>query len=489
MPNLAGGRLALAGFGAFAVVAAIVRIAYFQSPMAGDVTQFLYVGETVGNGGMPYADAAFNKGPLTALLFAVIDPIVGTSPTAVHLTVIPFVALGALALAAYVTHHVDRWAGALAGLAFAAFSGINDVEGGSAKTEQFGVAPVFGALWCATRQGIAGPAGAGALLACAILINPSLGVAIPAVLVELWLGTPPGQRARRYGAMAAAAAAAVLPVFAWLAVGGALDDMFVQVGGKVVSTVGAVPRYGMALAVVRPGRFHLPAAGLWAVAFVGCAVAFRDPRLRRPALALALVIGVVALRMKIAAYEFGYEYYPALPAICGAIALGVAAVWPSRPLERAAVAALVFTFPLWTLAVNPQLELLARDPNARDAYAASVYPVASFIRAHTIPTDPIMVAGGRAEVYWVAERRAPTRFFDVFAIRDHGAYAAERRRDLSRHPPAALVFMKTELLSYDRDLQRLALSGAYTKAFSRDGSSVWLRRGLDRTPAGVPPGP
>ena len=56
---------AAAGFAAFALVAAAARIADYQAPLSGDATQFLYVGETVANGGMPYADAAYSSSPMS----------------------------------------------------------------------------------------------------------------------------------------------------------------------------------------------------------------------------------------------------------------------------------------------------------------------------------------------------------------------------------------------------------------------------------------
>jgi hypothetical protein len=137
----------------------------------------------------------------------------------------------------------------------------------------------------------------------------------------------------------------------------------------------------------------------------------------------------------------------------------------------------VVAFPLWALVVNPELERLGKDPNARNPGGAAVYPVASFVRAHTAATDPIMVADGRSEVYWVAERRAPTRFFDIFGLTgDDGRHRADRLRDLTRRPPVAIVVMNTVRLNGDPDLDGLVRSGRYTKAFSQDGSTVWLRR-------------
>lgn len=472
-----GRHVALAGCAAFLLVAALVRMANYRAPLAGDATQFLYVGHAVAHGGMPYVDAAYSKGPLTALLFALIEPLAGTSTTVVRLSAVPFAAGAALALAAYVAHHAGRVAGAIAGLAFAAFSALPGVEGAEAKTETYGVAPAFGALWLATRPGRAAAAGAGALLVCAILINPAFAAFAPAAVVELWLATPRGERARRLGAAVAGALAPAAAIAIWLVAGGALDDMLRQVGGQVKNAVGSGPPLADhgARRGVAPISHHVPEPALWVLAGAGFLLAMRDPRLRRPALGLALVAAAVVLRIKLATYGFDYHYYPALPALCGAIALGVVAVVRVRPRVQLAAAAVVLAIPLWTLVVHPQLRLLRDEPAARNPYGASVYPVAAFLRAHTRARDRIIVEGGRAEVYWVAQRRAPTRFFDAFGPTSDTSYPAERRRDLMHRPPAAVVVMATERLSADAVLAHLVATRGYVRAYARAGSSVWLR--------------
>ena len=57
----------------------MARIASFQKPLERDTGTYLYIGDLVLHGHMPYADGADNKGPLTFLLFAVIRLFSGTS--------------------------------------------------------------------------------------------------------------------------------------------------------------------------------------------------------------------------------------------------------------------------------------------------------------------------------------------------------------------------------------------------------------------------
>jgi hypothetical protein len=126
--------------------------------------------------------------------------------------------------------------------------------------------------------------------------------------------------------------------------------------------------------------------------------------------------------------------------------------------------------------VHPQIDLLGRAPLDRLPQGREVHAVGTFVRTHTTPAQRIVVAGGRAEVYWYARRRAPTRIFDAFARNADPHYPVERRRDLSRHPPAAVVIMSSERLSSEPDLEPLIRSGRYVAAYDRAGSHVWLRK-------------
>jgi hypothetical protein len=478
--RLIGRHLALSGFAAFALIAGVARVGSYNAPLVGDVGQFLYVGHIVAHGGTPYLDAVYSKGPLTALLFAVIEPLAGTSTALVRLSVVPFAAATALALAAYVAHHAGRAAGALAGLAYAAFSALQALEGSAGKTEEYGVAPIFGALWLATRTGRWAAPGAGALLACAILINPSFAIGAPAVALQLWVTARPGDRPRTFVAASAGLVAPIALACAWLLAAGALDDMLVQLGGQIADAVrvehvptASAPAVGTALLST---HLRLPPELLWIPGLVGLALALREPRFRPAAAVLGLVLAATIVRVKAPLYSFDYQYYPAVPALCGTLALGLFSVFARHPLRRAALAAAVLAPALWVLAVEPEIDLLRVPARARSGLGASAYPVGEFVRAHTRPSQRIIVAGGRAEVYWVARRWAPTRYFDAFSRNSDPSYPVKRRRDLRRRPPAAIVLMSTEPLRGERDLKPLIRSGRYALSYSRSGNRVWLRR-------------
>jgi hypothetical protein len=178
--------------------------------------------------------------------------------------------------------------------------------------------------------------------------------------------------------------------------------------------------------------------------------------------------------VKLASYELSYQYYPAVPAMAGALALGAASIWRARsPLRMALVAALL-ALPLGGYVIRPQVQLLLEEPAARLETAARAVPVADFIRDRTAPGDPVFVAGGRAEVYWRAERKAPTRFFDVHGLTSVDD-VAERDRDLARNPPAAVAVVRPDRLDEDPGLERLVRQGGYELAHDAAGDRVWVR--------------
>jgi hypothetical protein len=485
-------RLAAGGFVAFGLVAALVRIGNYAAPLVSDSGQYLYVGHVVAHGGTPYLDAAYNKGPLTALLFAGVDQLAGHSVVLVHLLVVPFAAATALALAGYVAHYAGRTAGVFAGLTFAVFSALQRLDGAEGRTEQYGVAPAFGALWLATRRGGWAAAGAGALLACAVLINPALGLVAPAVALQLWLTAREGREAEAAGArrrragsaLAAAAGGALVPVALaciWLAAAGGLRDMIIQVGGQVGDAFGLTDITIGGAAPLALGRLpfdaDLPPVLLWALGIAGSALALRRPGLRAPAAVRGLVMVATLVRVKAPIYAGDYQYYPAVPAICGAIALGFAALPAMRPGYRAALTAVVLAPAVWTLAVHPQLDLLGREPVDRQPRGREIRGLARFLRAHTRPAGRIFVVGGHDDVYWLARRRAPTRFFDAFGINGAPAYPAQQRRDLLRHPPAAIVTVSPERAWKEKSVIPLLRTRRYHVAYVLARDVVWLRRG------------
>jgi hypothetical protein len=280
-------------------------------------------------------------------------------------------------------------------------------------------------------------------------MNPALGVVLPFVAWELWRANAPGTSPRwlRFGAAVGGGVVVAGALLLWLALNGAVDDMWTQVGGQANGSVKSASDY-VPLAS-RPDHgtppwWDVPGGSMWTLGIVGCLLGLRDRRLRRVAIPALAWILVAWLRVKLATYFYTHHYYPVMPGIAAGIAVGAASVWPEQTARRVGLGALVLAAPVWSQVIQPQLQQLRLPPSLRVAsgvnYGAA-YPAAEYVRAHTRPDDTIYVSGSHGEVYWLAERHAPTRFFDNFPVAGHPPYAQERFRDLRRRPPRALVIM------------------------------------------------
>jgi hypothetical protein len=486
------GRSALAGPAAFVAlvgVAAASRPATYSMPVDENTGAYLYVGKVILDGGAPYRDAADNKGPVTYLLFAGIRAVAGSSELVVRLVLLLFAGAAALALAALVRRWAGLAAGAVAGVVLATLGSANAVLGADPDTEQFALAPLATALWLAGREGALSAAGAGALAAAAVAMNVGLVVAVPFVAWEL-LRVRAGRSAR---VPAAALGAAAVPVglATWLGLAGALRALVVQVGGQALYAVhGArtLPRIRVDQPSVASGLgLHrlsgLPMPWAWAAALAGCALAIGDRRLRGAALLAAAWTLAMWARVKLSTYEHEHFYVPALPGIAAGVALGLAALWRRVPAlarttrRQVAVAATVLVPLTVAYVAIPQRRLEQLAPRQRWGGASGAYgqayPVAAFIRRATRPGQALFMAGGAGEVYWLADRRAPTALFAFYPLAWHPAYRASRLKDLLARPPAAVGVLPNDIV--DCDVQRLLGARDYRLAYRRHGALVWLR--------------
>jgi len=462
----------------FVVLALLTRLWSLQTPLSEDAGAYLYVGDTIRDGGLPYVDAADNKGPLTYLLFGALDFLTGSSTTGLRLTLVLACALAALAVAARVALPAGRWAGLGAGVAMAVFGSTPFLEGEDLNTEQYGVLPLAGAWWLAARGGIRSAACAGALAAVAALMNVGFAALTLVIAAELWLARPDG-RARRFAAAGGAAVAVAIVPLGWLLLSGAFDDMWTQVIDKAGMAVGGdVDAGGFS------GRplFDIPTKVPFALGAAGAGLALARPSLRVAGATSLLWIVICWLRVKLAQYEFAHHYYVAVPGVAAGIPLGGAALLSliaARPTIRQAalvagvVAAALLT---WRYVAEPARNAYRVPPTQRVRFPqyALAYPVGDQLRSLTSSSDTVAVSGNNPTVYWRAGRFAPNRFFAEYAL--VSKYAIERRRDLRRWPPDAIVLMPGRSL-FGGELRDLARAGGYRRAWSGDGASIWLRRG------------
>jgi hypothetical protein len=216
---------------------------------------------------------------------------------------------------------------------------------------------------------------------------------------------------------------------------------------------------------------------------VGAALALRRRDLRLTAGAALLWIGLVWVRAELQSYTFPHHFYIALPGIAAGIAVGVASLWQAELRLRAGLAALVLALPVIAYVAGPQLRQLELSPDRRWSLESGedwslAYPVAQFIDEHTRAGSRIFMTGSHPEVYWLADRRAMTRYFDWFAPLYDPAARSERMRDLEARPPAAIGVMADPDAHADLDTLRDYMDRhGYVIALQLKGAQVWLPRG------------
>ncbi|HEX8121855.1 MAG TPA: hypothetical protein VF549_11380 [Solirubrobacteraceae bacterium] len=468
LPTAARAAAALA---ALTAAAALARVSSWRHAVGLDAGQYLYVADVLLDGGTPYVDAANNKGPMTYLLFALIRLGAGTSMTAVRVVFLAGAVLSAVAFGAYVAHYAGRAAGVLVAATFALFAGLPAFEGDVPNTEHLALPFIVGSWWLATRSAgsRAAAVAAGAAAGTAVAMNPSFAVVLPFTAFELWRGAGPA-RPNRLALSAAGAAAIAVPLLIWIAAAGAWDAMWDQ----VVATAHHKLRSS-----VSHGTFDVPLPKLWLAGLAGLALACADRRLRRVALPLIAWAAACWGRIKFAGYEFPHHYYPALLALAGGLALGVAYVAERipRPRVRWAFVVVALALPLWQGVVRAERATsgAAHVPSGRSLEPQVVdYAVADFVRAHTRAGDRILVAGGGGGIYWLAGRRANTPLFDSPSLRFRDDNVRRRAAAVRQRPPAALVTLPgVEVL--DPTFLRLIDPREYRPAFALNGARVWLR--------------
>jgi hypothetical protein len=454
------------------VTAALTRTARYAEPLSRDAGQYLYVGGVILDGGVPYLDAANNKGPLTYLAFAAIDLLAGRSAVLVRITVVIATAVAALALSVWVARYAGRAVGLLAGVGLAALTALPVFDGNEVNTETYALALMLGGCALAGRATTAPAAAAGAMCAGAVAINPWFVIFVPFAAYEAWRGR---DRSARFAAGMAGALAVAAPLLTWITANGALDDMLVQ----MAHSARAAARTSEAVGKASPLLFLLkvPFGAIWVAALLGGLLALRQWPLR-PAAVLALAwMGLVWVRVKFAGYSFDHYYQPAIVGISTALSLGVAVF--SATAARLVASALVLALTLGVALIEPPWGAMGETPrNSRDPWTLA-YPVADFIDARTSADAPIFVAGSAPTVYWLADRRAPTRFFDDLPKwRLRSEYRRERLRALWERPPAAIALLPGEedprrLPGYLRPLMRRY---EFRLAEQWGPARVWLRR-------------
>jgi hypothetical protein len=463
-------------------LAAVTRVASYGKPLNRDAANYLYVGRLLWHGVMPYKSAATNKGPVTYAFFGLVDVALGPRAVLVRLTLLVFVVVAAYAVAAYVERYAGRAAGLAAGCSLAALAAISAWQGDDVNLEQYGIALMAGSWALATRPSRRAAIAAGGVLGLAVAANPLFGIVAPLIAIELVRSGREDRIGRLVAGTAAGAIVVALGVL-FVVAGGAWssfhdqvlsDDLFSAPHGTGIFSSGQFDVHNL---------FDVPSGALYWLGIVAAAVAARRADLRWPALACALWIVLVWIKTEAQSYAFVHHFYIVLPAICVAIGLALSSVWSGTWRARVGLVAAVLAVPIIGYVVGPQFQQLsvAADlrPELYDHVGANwriAKPIAKFVDEHTLATDRIFAAGSDPEVYWLARRRAPTRYFDNFLPLRSKAAMTERQLALDENPPAAIVAMGDRVAQDDlRRLQPYMREHGYVPAYGPDGAGVWLR--------------
>jgi hypothetical protein len=466
----------------YLALAALTRVAAYDKPLNRDAANYLYVGRLLWHGTMPYKSAATNKGPVSYAFFGLIDVSLGPRVVLVRLTLLAFVVLASYAVAAYVESHAGRAAGIAAGSALAAVAAVSAWQGDDVNAEQYGIALMAGAWALATRPSRRAAVAAGGVLGLAFAANPLFGIVAPLVAFELWRAAPEDRIGRLAAGVAAGAGVVVVAVI-FIVAGGAWDGFHDQVlSDDLFSAPHGTGIFSGGQFDVQ-NAFDVPAGALYWLGIVAAAVAARRRELRAPALACIVWIVLVWLKTEAQSYSFVHHFYIALPAIAAAVGLALSTFWAQAPVARAALVAVVLAVPVFDYVVGPQFRQLSvaaeLRPERYDHLGPNwrlAKPVSAFVDRHTRPSDPVFAAGSDPEVYWLARRTAPTRYFDNFLPLRSRAAKAERTRALEHNPPAAIVAMSDGVANEDLARLRPFMDAHhYVEAFEQEGARVWLR--------------
>jgi hypothetical protein len=462
----------------FAALAAVTRAASYGMPLERDTANYLYVGRLLWHGTMPYASAATNKAPLTYVLFGFVDLVGGPHPLVTRLLLLAFVVAACVAVADYVEHYAGRPAGIAAGVALALLAAASPLQGDDPNLEQFGIALMAGSWALATRPTHRAAAASGLVLGVAVAANPLLGVAAPFVGWELL-------RTRRLLVGAAAGVGVVVLTVAFLLAGGAWsafheqvlsDDLFSRPGGSGLLSGGQLGWQN---------AFDVPGGALYWFGVAAALVAASRRQLRAPAIACLIWIALVWLKTELQSYAFPHHFYVAMPAIVVAFGLACSVIWGAARRAQVGLVCLLLAAPTVAYVIGPQFRLLDVPADRRweaigfGANWRLAKPVSQFIAERTRSSDTIFMVGADPEVYWLARRRAPTRYFDYYLPLRSPRAAAERMRALEHNPPAAIGALPDGDANADLPaIQPFITAHRYRLAFDSEGAKVWLRPGV-----------
>jgi hypothetical protein len=502
-------------FLALACVLLAVRLPSLVQPMGADAGVYAYVGARIRDGGLPYRDAWDQKPPAIHLTYAAIATREAAVPAA-DLLMAGVVAMSLWGLGSALVSRVVGQAAALLFLflsdpAFGRLGGVSV----RAQCETFIAASTAGAFLLLARSRQAPHAfnllAAGFLfgVACTFKYNAAVYAVAGVFALVVWKRLTPG-------ALAVLAAGFVVPPAAmavWIAGGGALTELYeatITYNLRYSGETYAGPLDAAIYLFTFPVR-HARVDSLWLVGGAGCAVLLTASRWGRERLVPVAWVAAACLTIAINGSRDLPQYFvQAGPPLALAAAWGGAILWTRRRLLNAA-AGIIVAIAVWRvndfskLASNvahdfryatgriDRTEHLARygDRAVRKYSALAVAELATFMRSHSAPPDPVYVFGFSGGAYVGADRTSASRFFWSRPVivgfnADRPGYGVSGLLDDLRRTPPVIVALQRRDWSPDVDdsahffmaTPPLAdwLRGSYDHVNGPEGFDVWMRR-------------
>ncbi len=455
-----------------AVVAAVVvlRAGFMGLPPGDpDLGGIAYNARLLLNGGIPYVDTFEQKLPGTFFLWAGIFAVGGTGPTA--LAVVSLLWHVGLAATVYAICRGLWGVGpACAGaLLYAVFSASPAVSGSVPNYETWMLLPLLVSLWLVlrwVRSGngwtlvVAGACGCiGLLMKQQAMFNVALLAA--AIPVLGWRTAGPRRGIRACGMFALGGAIPSSMLLAFFVLRGAWPALIecLHPRGLAVYAAAAPWRVVWELGAKHTREIMLEGVALWVLGLSGVVMMFRTGDGRPQAEVRWLVIGWGAASWAgvVAGVRFFQHYYlQFLPFL----AIGAAGAWAElRPRLRSPLGlllAVLIVLSGWRTVIANERVLWWRLKNV--VTGSHVPPslsqqVASHIRSHTTADEHVYVWGHGEDIYHLAGRFAPTRYYKYWAflspppVGEGGLTANPRARmyleeflsDMRAHPPRFVV--------------------------------------------------
>jgi Dolichyl-phosphate-mannose-protein mannosyltransferase len=436
----------------------ILYLPFLNEPLMRDEGLYASVAQAMDHGAVPYQDAFDNKPPMVFAWYYVSFQLFGENLMAPRL-VVALLSAGATYLL-YIHARIlfqDSTRALVAAAAFAGTFGIAAIET-NANTEYFMVPFVvaMGLFFTLGQRSRAAGWYFAAGLAGGIAIMTKQTAAFPVAFLiayAAWRSFRTGDGSlsalRDSGLIAVGALAAGLAITAPIVAAGAFPDMRDALFTYTLNYSSAAPTEARLRTSFEGLLFLLRVAGPWLIlAATGAALAVRRGHNDTLFFIGWLLAPIAAIFV---AGRFYYHYYVALfPALALLVPLAVAwlaANWRSLPVRFVALPVLVVLAgsALWAsgdiyLRSSADGRHIAKydDPNYPTRESQSD-ELADWVEANTRPGDKIYNIGFHSELYFLADRRSPTRYMFDHPLMVDSTYVGDAIAELEADPPVLVL--------------------------------------------------